>query len=191
MSYKSTITPNVATVLFDDGTTKCVHSTSKRFKLLVAALRSKASEEEILALADGVCYIRAWSCGEFQIKKNKVTWKARPDYPIPRVLCDKLLAFAEEGYPADAFVKFLKKLLMNPSNRSIETFFGFIENQGLTIDADGDVIGYKGVSMALKDMHTGTVDNRPGQRPKMDRNLVDDDPANECSTGSNWCPLAA
>lgn len=184
--YTSLITPNVVTVNFDDGTTKSLPAGSGRWDKLVAAVRANAPDDEVLALIDGKRYIRAWSCGEFAIDKNKVTWVARPDYPVPAVLCAKLLDFAEKGYPAEAFVLFLKRLLSNPSCRSIETFFGFIENQGLTIDAEGYVIGYKGVNMELRDCHTGTVDNSPGQHPKMDRSLVDDDPRHECSVGFHF-----
>ena len=185
--YQSLITPNVVTVIFEDGESRSAFAHQEgRFKAVVDAVAAKKSEAEVRAVLDGRTFISSWSCGNFSIVDNKLTWSGRPDYPVPEVLAARLMAFADKGYPADAFVKFLEKLLANPSKRSIETFFGFIENQGLTIDAEGDVIGYKGVTIELKDCHTGTIDNSPGQHPKMDRSLVDDDPRNECSTGFHF-----
>lgn len=178
--YIATITRNSCTVLFSDGTTNTVFAGSPRYDSAVAAVRAKKSEDEVRAVLDGRRYVAAWSCGEFEIKGNQVHWTRNPDYEIPQVLATKLLEFAEDGHPAEAFVRFLSRLLENPSKRSVETFFGFIENHGLTIDNDGYVIGYKGVNQNLKDMHTGKFDNSPGQYLKMPRNHVNDDPDQPC-----------
>jgi hypothetical protein len=184
--YIGTITRNTCTVLFADGATNTLFAGSSRFAAAVAAIRAEKSADEVRAVLDGKKYVAAWSCGEFIIVDHTVRWTKNPSYEIPRVLAAKLLEFAEDGHPATAFVKFLSLLLENPSKRSVETFFGFIESQGLTIDNDGYVIGYKGVSTSLKDMHTGKFDNSPGQYLKMERNHVDDDPEQACSVGFHF-----
>ena len=184
--YTSLITPKVAAAIFDNGENKAVFPDSPRYAKAVEALRRQAPDDEVMAIMDGRSYISSWSCGNFVIDKNQVRWSKDPSFPLHPSLQKRLMEYAENGYPADAFVKFLDRLLSNPSRRSIETFYGFIEQQGLTIDAEGYVIGYKGVNQNLRDCHTGTVDNSPGQHPKMDRRLVDDDPANECSTGFHF-----
>lgn len=184
--HTNLITPKVVTIIFDDGESKSEFSDSPRYALLVDALRRNAPEDELRALADGQAYIRSWSCGSFAIAKNKVTWTKDPTFELHQALQDRLLEYAMNGFPADAFVKFLDRLLSNTSKRSIETFYGFIEQQGLTIDAEGFVIGYKGVNEKLRDVYSGQFDNSPGTRHKMDRRLVDDDPNHACSTGFHF-----
>ena len=186
MNYTTLITPNVAAATFENGETKAVFSDSARYPLAVDALKRRAPEDEVRAVMDGNRWISHWSCGDFTIENNKLAWTKDPAFELHPALQKRLMEYAENGYPADAFVKFLDRLLKNPSRRSIETFYGFIEQQGLTIDAEGYVIGYKGVSQNLKDCYSGKFDNSPGQKPKMDRRLVDDDPANECSTGFHF-----
>ena len=182
------ISKNVINVTFDDGTTKAIfrQEGSLRYQQVLDALKKNASEQELRAILDGQLYIKYWAAGRFEIVDGHVTWLDHPEYEIPQSLQDRLLEYASQGYPADAFVKFLERLLQNPSNRSVETFYGFIEQQGLTIDADGFVIGYKGVRDDLTDMHSGKYKNEPGAFLSMPRNHVDDDPNQPCSRGFHF-----
>ena len=180
------ISKTVVNFTFDDGTSKAVFSDCPRYKLAIEAIKAKAPEDEIRAILDGNQYVKRWAAGRFEIVDNKVTWLAHPEYEVPKSLCDRLLEYAASGYPVDSFVKFMERLLLNPSKRSVETFYGFIEQQGLTIDEDGFVMGYKGVTEDLKDCHTRSFDNSPGTYHEMPRNHVDDDPERVCSTGFHF-----
>ena len=186
------ISKNQVSVTFDDGTTKSVFSDCPRYRKALDAIRAKEPEDVLRSILDGNLFVKRWAAGEFEIVGNKVTWTRRPDYAVPQAVADKLIEFASNGFPAESFVKFLSRLLENPSLRSVETFYGFIEQQGLTIDSEGYVIGYKGVSDQLRDMHTGKFDNSPGRFLEMPRNHVDDDPNAPCSRGSTmWGPATA
>jgi len=184
--YSTLTTPNVVSAVFNDGTTKAVFASSPRYGKVLEAIKSGADEEELKNLMDGRKFIRAWSCGEFLIDNNRVYWVKKPTYQIPQPLVDRLMEYADNGFPAEAFTKFLSRLLENPSKRSVETFYGFIEQQGLVIDDEGYVIGYKGVSNDLKDCYTGTFDNSPGSYHEMPRNHVNDDPNMACSEGFHF-----
>lgn len=180
------ISKNVVNVTFDDGTAKAVFSDTPRYQLAIEAIRRKAPEDELRAILDGNQYVKQWAAGRFSVVDNKVTWLAHPEYVIPEGLAAKLLEYASNGYPADSFVKFLERLLTNPSKRSVETFYGFIENNGMTIDENGFVMGYKGVRDDLTDVHSGKFLNAPGSYHEMPRNHVDDDPEKACSAGFHW-----
>lgn len=185
------ISKNQVSVTSDDGVTKSVFSDSPRYAKAIEAIKAGESEEAIFSILDGNLFVKQWAAGEFAISGNKVTWVKRPSYQIPQALADKLLEYAAAGYPVESFVKFMSRLLENPSLRSVETFYGFIEQQGLTIDKDGFVVGYKGVDQNLRDQYTHSIDNSPGTYHEMPRNHVDDDPEQPCSRGSKWGPLAA
>lgn len=182
-NYQTFISKNVINVTFPDGTSKAVHATSPRYGIAIEALKRNADEAELRSILDGNLYVKHWAEGRFEITDNKVIWLSHPEFPIPQGLADRLLEYAANGYPAEAFVKFLDRLLENPSNRSVETFLSFVERHGLTITERGTFMAYKGCNSDLKDVHTGTFDNSPGTRHKMPRQLVSDDPAHACHVG--------
>lgn len=98
-------------------------------------------------------------------------------------LCSKILQFIEEGLPVKRLVKFYRKLQKNPSFKIRRDLYAFINKTGHPITEDGCFIAYKRVRENFKDCHTGTMDNSIGRIVKMDRNMVDDDPNNTCSSG--------
>lgn len=106
--------------------------------------------------------------------------------PLEPALANHLLRMLEEGFDARPFGKFINHLMTNPSNRSVTQLYLFIERNGMTIDEDGFVVGYKGVRSDLTDCHTGKFDNSPGNVHTMPRNQVDDDPDSACSTGFHF-----
>ena len=187
MNYTYTITRSGALVTFDDGTSRTVPSeNAKQFELVLEGIKKGVSAEEMRKLVDGREYVKYWACGVFVIRDDKMTWIERPNFEIPECLQKELREFALNNWPAESFANFMRLLLQNPSKRSIETFYQFIQNQGLTIDADGYVVGYKSIRNDWTDWHTGTIDNRPGCQPVMDRSKVDDDPTQECSVGFHF-----
>ena len=95
----------------------------------------------------------------------------------------KILELHREGLPVQHLMKFLSLLDQNPSQKSRDQLWRFLEKNGLTILEDGRACGYKSVRMDYLDHHTGTYLNEPGCRPKMPRRNVDDNHQNACSTG--------
>ncbi|WP_152613171.1 hypothetical protein [Inquilinus limosus] len=98
-------------------------------------------------------------------------------------LVGKIIDIRDEGHDPVPLVNFLERLLQNPSKRSLDQFYNFIERNHITIQTDGMVVAYKGVRDDYKDEHSGTFDNSIGKRHSMPRNQVDDDADRGCSYG--------
>lgn len=103
--------------------------------------------------------------------------------PIHNVVVDRIFDFMSKGLPYQPLLKFLQRLQANPSRRSIEELYKFLEHKALPITEDGFFLGYKGVNQDYTDVHTGTFNNSPGKVQSMPRQKVDDDFRHHCSYG--------
>ena len=98
----------------------------------------------------------------------------------------------EEGLDVDPMLRFLENLMENPSKRSVDQLYGFLEVNDLPITEDGCFLAYKMVDRnkdgTLTDHRTHTFDYSVGAEPaRMRRNQVDEDPNNTCSSGLHVC----
>jgi hypothetical protein len=92
-----------------------------------------------------------------------------------------------DGFPIKPLVLFMENLMENPSYRSVNELYGFLEKNNLPITPEGHFLAYKKVRADFKDVHSGTMDNSVGQVVEMPRNLVDDNANNTCSSGLHFC----
>lgn len=104
-------------------------------------------------------------------------------FAVPFKLNETILQYLRENLPFERLVKFALNLSENPSRKSVQQLFEFIEGHGLTITENGCFIAYKGVTKDFKDCRTATIDNSVGVTVKMPRNEVQDDPQVACSYG--------
>ena len=102
---------------------------------------------------------------------------------IHNVVVDKILSFMRQGLPFKPLVRFLGKLMANPSRRAVNELYTFLEHKNMPVTPDGNFIAYKGVTDDFKDFHTGKFDNSVGQTLSMVRNGVCDDANIGCSYG--------
>ena len=102
---------------------------------------------------------------------------------IHNVVVDKILSFMRQGLPFKPLVRFLGKLMANPSRRAVNELYTFLEHKNMPITPDGNFVAYKGVTDDFKDFHTGKFDNSVGQTLSMVRNSVCDDANIGCSYG--------
>jgi hypothetical protein len=112
-------------------------------------------------------------------------------------LCvDRILQFADSGFNALPLVKFLSKLQKNPSRRSVEELYRFLERNELTVTTNGNFLAYKAVRPDMysktsgnaqllkgKDDGNGRIFNGVGEEIQVYRNNVDDDANRGCSFG--------
>ncbi len=103
--------------------------------------------------------------------------------PIPGVIGRRIRDFYKQDLPLDSLTAFLNNLQANPSFRSVNELYDFLDHNQFPITEDGCFIGYKGIRNDWKDKHSGTIDNSIGKVISMERNKVDDDRENECSYG--------
>ena len=102
---------------------------------------------------------------------------------IHNVVVDKILGFMRQGLPFKPLVRFLGKLMANPSRRAVNELYAFLEHKSMPITPDGNFVAYKGVTEDFKDFHTRKFDNSVGQTLSMTRNGVCDDANIGCSYG--------
>jgi len=93
----------------------------------------------------------------------------------------------QDGFPVDPLVAFMENMMTNPSFRAVNELYGFLEKNRLPITPDGHFLAYKRVRENYTDCHTGTMDNSVGKIVEMERNKVDDNQNNTCSSGLHFC----
>jgi len=125
--------------------------------------------------------------GAVRVVGNTVYYAGKP---VRSTLTEKLLDMLEEGFDATPWAIFLGKLMQNPSERSRQCLFDFLEAGESPITEDGCFIAFKMVREDFTDIHSGTFDNSPGRIVSMPRDLVNDDPNQTCSAGLHVCSLA-
>jgi hypothetical protein len=122
--------------------------------------------------------------GYVSIEGNQVLWNGEPFH---NALATRMIEMYQDGFPIDPMVRFMENLMDNPSKRSVDQVYGFLEKNKLPITEDGYFLAYKRVREDYLDCHTGTIDNSVGEVVEMERNLVDDNPDSHCSTGLHFC----
>ncbi len=125
--------------------------------------------------------------GYVAIEDGIVYWKGNV---FNNALSARMIEMYQDGFPIDPMIKFMENLMANPSKRSVDQVYGFLEKNSLPITEDGHFLAYKKVRKDYKDIHSGTFDNSIGQVIEMDRNLVDDNPDSHCSTGLHFCSIS-
>lgn len=124
--------------------------------------------------------VEAWAKGNFKINGNTVTYKGTE---VPVQIAKRMFAMAEKGENPISLMNFWEKLQKNPSWRSVEQLFPFLDHAGIPILPNGNFLAYKGVKSNYTDQHSGVVDNKPGVVNEMPRNKVSDDPNTPCHYG--------
>lgn len=105
---------------------------------------------------------------------------------LKSTIASKIEKDYKEGVLDDRYVLFLVRLLRNPSAKSVNMLYDFMQSNNIQIAEDGKIICYKGVQCNGKewvDWHTGKVPQYQGTFVSMPRNFVEDDPAAPCSYG--------
>lgn len=163
------------------------HTVSKdthmNYDKIVNALKAK-DWDALAELVEPAKAIVNFSKGHVKIENGVVFWK---DAPFNNALSTRMIEMYQEGFPVDPMVRFMENLMANPSKRSVDQLYGFLEKNSLPITEDGHFLAYKKVRQDYYDIHSGKFDNSVGQVIEMDRNLVDDNPASYCSTGLHFC----
>jgi len=185
MRVPFTLSDNSITT-FVEGKMRTVLSGHKKFDLLYAHLKeAEHNTALILKLSDKESTVRDATGG------TKVTVADGTVYyggqEVRSSLTDKLLNLLDAGFDAGPWIKFLENLMGNPSYRSRQCLFDFLDEFNAPITPEGNFIAFKRVGSNWKDLHTGTIDNSIGRVVVMDRTKVDDDPQHTCSSGLHVC----
>ena len=163
------------------------HTISKDTHIAYGKIVDALKTQDWDALRDLVTPSKAivnFGYGYVSIEKNQVMWKGKPFH---NALSTRMIEMFQDGFPIDPMVRFMENLMENPSKRSVDQVYGFLEKNSLPITEDGCFLAFKRVRTDYKDKHSNTIDNSIGQFVEMDRNLVDDNPDSHCSSGLHFC----
>ena len=105
------------------------------------------------------------------------------DTKLDNVVVERTVDLMREGFPFRHMMCFLDNLMSNPSKRSVDQLYSFLEHRSLPITEDGCFLAYKTVRSNYFDKYTGTIDNSIGNVVEVLRNTVDDNPDAHCSSG--------
>lgn len=100
---------------------------------------------------------------------------------------DRILAFLQEGLPASPIMRFVEKVMKNPSKRAVDELYKFLEKAEMPLTKNGNFLAYKWVNNDYFDCHSNSFDNSVGKTVEMPRNQVDDNPNHTCSSGLHVC----
>lgn len=122
--------------------------------------------------------------GRVSIKGETLYWD---NEVFNGALATRMIEMLTEGFSIEPLVKFMENLLQNPSKRSVDELYTFLEKNNLPITPDGHFLAYKKVRDNYLDIYSGTMDNSVGKTVEMPRNKVDDDKDRTCSSGLHFC----
>lgn len=105
------------------------------------------------------------------------------DLAIDSGLTKRIIELMNNGEDFDFLINFLENLMLNPSRRAVYELYDFLDHNDIEITEDGYFIAWKRVNEDYTDMYTGTMDNSPGKRVEVPRNMVDEDSNVTCSHG--------
>ena len=176
--YAYTVTDTSVTV-FSDGKPYMATDSHPNFQ----EIKEKVLKEEtdgLLELFDQEQAVIDYTDGNISVTHGVVSYKGEP---VHNVLVDKILGCMSEGVMYKRLIRFLDKLMDNPSRRSVNELYRFLEHKNMPITPEGDFIAYKGVNSNFTDKYTGKFDNSVGKTLEMPRNTVCDDANIGCSEG--------
>lgn len=176
-----------AVSIFDQGEAITIQRDHPNFLRIVAALVEGEDVAPFLNIAKAVTAIDE----RVSVDRDTIQFEG---VPVHDVVSRTIMRYQREGRPTEGVVRFMERLKLNPSNRAVETLFGWVQDRELTITEDGCFIGWKGVSGEMKsltrgkafvndELFEGNIPNDVGSVVSMPRNEVRDDPGVSCSVG--------
>jgi hypothetical protein len=185
MSYPFIIQGQNVTVVID-GKPHTIAKTHITYTKVVEAIKA-GDWDAVKQIIDPVKIVLNYGRGNVSIQGEKLFWKGAP---FAGVLATRMIAMLEEGFSIEPMVLFMENLMLNPSKRSVDELYGFLEKNNLPLTPDGHFLAYKKVRRNFLDIHSGTMDNSPGKIVEMERNQVDDNKDQTCSTGLHFCGMS-
>jgi len=185
MSYPFILQGSNVTVVID-GKPHTISKTHVTYQKVVDAIKAQ-DWPTVKSIIDPVKVVLNYGAGNISVKGDQLFWKGQP---FAGVLATRMIAMLQDGFTIEPMVLFMHNLMKNPSKRSVDELYGFLEKNSLPITPDGYFLAYKKVRRDFKDIHSGTMDNSPGTVVEMERNAVDDNKDQTCSTGLHFCGLS-
>lgn len=182
---KYTITNDSIIVIWEGKASTIKRGDARFLNLQKAILNSEWDEiPKHLTVAKS---LQAWAKGKFTLDGDKFFYG---EVALPESLNKRIRDMAAKGEDPSVLFKFWEKLQQNPSYRSVNQLWGFLQHEGIPLDKDGNILAYKSVRRDFKDHHSNSFVNTPGSVLEMSRNQISDDPTLACHVGFHVGALA-
>ena len=180
--------------VFVDGKPNTVDSSHANFVALRQAILD-ADYDLIPSLISVSNKIENVSCGNIRVIDGNLFYK---NVQLHGVVVNKLFDLLKAGAKdVEALMKFIERLMANPSANSVNELYSFLSYKSLPITADGKFLAYKGVENNFYSKHgnkdtvvvsgkvndSGSIYNGIGETIEVARRSVDDNRDNHCSFG--------
>ena len=149
------------------------------YKMILEKLPT-ATADELLQIVDIQKSVAAFSDGLVEIKNDQVLYEGEV---VHGSISKRILEFMKQGLPFQPLVNFLNNLMENPSMKSQQELYDFLEHEHLPITEDGHFLAYKAVRKDYMDKYSGRFRNMVGDECRENRSKVDDDRSKGCSKG--------
>lgn len=136
--------------------------------------------DDIEGLFDTSQSVINFANGNIEVKDGAVFYRGET---VHNHVVDRILDFMREGLPYKPLIRFLDKLMENPSRRATSELYAFLEHKSMPLTPDGNFLAYKGVKDDYTDWYSGNFSNKVGEVLEMTRNRVCDDASVGCSHG--------
>ncbi|AUE23471.1 rIIB protein [Raoultella phage Ro1] len=180
------MTPGNVSITLPDGTIHTLGSNSEIFNDVGMLLLNNKIDEAVALIEAGIAAKAevAIDLGpDMKLLDGVLYWHGiKQESGIAR----RIVSDIETGKFDNRYVEFMRKLMLNPSYKSVEMLYDFLEHNKFTILENGNILAYKGLKRTEhgpRDWYTGLVPNWANTTVTMPRNMVEDDPTKACSQG--------
>lgn len=192
-NYPYTIGTSAVTVIVDGKpfTFTSSEADGAAFRDVVDAIRAGRTADQVLLLCDHYASLRkavaADTSHDGRISFND-NFLLVDGVPVEAdVLLAKLRQLLAQGIAVKPWLKLIENIWGNPASYARDEFLLWFEQAQMPITPDGCFIAYKRVRDSYFDIHSNTIEYRPGTTVEMDRSKVDPDRHRTCSAGLHFC----
>lgn len=169
--------------VFVNGRSFTMPRTEPNFDRVMDAIEDD-DEDTVLRYVDAKADIEVQTSGRIAFDGYNLTYNGEP---IHNAIVDRLHYLWSNKLPYNSLLRFMDRLMENPSYRAVKELYRFLEACELPITNDGYFLAYKRVRHDYTDIHSGRFDNSVGTAPRIRRNEVDEDSTRTCSYGLHVC----
>lgn len=185
--YPYIITRESVTVTVDS-TPHIIRKDAVNYRDLVSALL--AEDESLIDRCLTLCgVVRNWFAKYPEIEVAGETLKYK-GVDVPQSISDRIHAMITSGDDPEVMIRFWERLSRNPSWRSTQQLYTFLQHNNIPLTPEGKILAYKAVRSDWKDFHSGKIANNLGAELSMPRNQISDDPNEACHVGFHVGALA-
>ena len=134
------LTDNSLTIVVD-GKALTMESSNPSFNEATKLLAEERFDE-LPDLFDVPKAVEKFADGNISVSDGEVRYK---NEVIHNHVVGRVLDFMRQGLPYKPLVRFLDKLMENPSRRATNELYAFLEHKAMPLTPDGNFLAYKGV----------------------------------------------